>query len=709
MKILHAKTSNEKIRVGSACHAMNLFALATLKSITVYRIANMTVVWSLKLENRRDECPAVTCIAWSPTGRLVAFGFEKGWSMIVHVESGDVVRIFRPADAAGPSNSQPPMLIAQSEGGPQLRDSVQRSYSLRSTSDIVSCEFAKCPESLCSGKTSRAALGKCLQLPNANTVAPLLFELESSAESVNVSALLIMSSTLEVSVSVGGLVEIGLLHLTGDDYFVNPFAPVSHALERRPCKPCQSLLQLSSNQLLLVLPTAPTTQRLFSAPCLSLRHLLCNATVTASFVEEYVLLGDHAMRWGAAAWSRFVEQVLAECNLPQAASVMRSALLPPVCTPDMRAVEAVFSSLSLAKMVRLGEALRECLTNLMDRVHGEATVAFEAALTLAATLFDDDDETYKHICERVKASKDLICYVRREAEHIAELLRWLAQQVLRYTTNNTTGLSAAGTGALTSSPGAFILEPLPCQHQTHVLRTLHRLMNSAPTVKSPSGMSLGHMMALSEAWHGSSHSRPYGHALRSALEEACFTPAASGAFDRRLVLRDVGVSANAALGSGLQTATHTASFVMLSQNSDASDSDVLIQSLRVTADGAVPVVSAYTLGENGCLLDSGPAPVDVSVLGGDAQNVVAHASVDSDVFVVMSRANGVALGRFDANGECLRIQDEESDLEGATKTDVLIIDGLTCGKDDCIAVSLSPGRGYGAVYNRDRFIVIELV
>ncbi|CCW62530.1 unnamed protein product [Phytomonas sp. EM1] len=144
MRILHSKATTDPILLVSACHNMNLFAVVTASTVTVYRSTTLTVVTTLPLgtgyvnqvitssdELRRAQeamngkmvnmetaggasGPSMNIppdnmykpnlalyvtegmAAWSPSGRLFTFALPCGVVLLLDVESSDLVRILIP-------------------------------------------------------------------------------------------------------------------------------------------------------------------------------------------------------------------------------------------------------------------------------------------------------------------------------------------------------------------------------------------------------------------------------------------------------------------------------------------------------------------------------------------------------------------------------------------------------------------------------------
>lgn len=121
MKILHSKAVAEPIVLISACHNMNLFAVVTRTTVSIYRSTTLTVVATLSLRTGHvaplmqsaarvkaetndvhvDEkgltSPRGVHAVWSPTGRLFALSLPNGCVLLLDVEDGDLVRRFVPA------------------------------------------------------------------------------------------------------------------------------------------------------------------------------------------------------------------------------------------------------------------------------------------------------------------------------------------------------------------------------------------------------------------------------------------------------------------------------------------------------------------------------------------------------------------------------------------------------------------------------------
>ncbi|CCW66036.1 unnamed protein product [Phytomonas sp. Hart1] len=144
MRILHSKAITDPILLVSACHNMNLFAVVTSTTVTVYRSTTLTVVATLPLstgyineiitsskelrcaqemiykkipdseargsslgasirtppnnEYKQNVVPFITdgMAAWSPSGRLFTFALPCGVVLLLDVESSDLVRVFIP-------------------------------------------------------------------------------------------------------------------------------------------------------------------------------------------------------------------------------------------------------------------------------------------------------------------------------------------------------------------------------------------------------------------------------------------------------------------------------------------------------------------------------------------------------------------------------------------------------------------------------------
>ncbi|KPI86973.1 hypothetical protein ABL78_3964 [Leptomonas seymouri] len=120
MKLLHSKSTAERILAVSACPCANLFGLVTPSAVTVYRSTTLTTVFSLSLTpfHPADQKCAGSAggagphhavehyrCCWSPSGRLFTVALPSGILLVFDVEAGNLARVFT---TSGTNASAPP-------------------------------------------------------------------------------------------------------------------------------------------------------------------------------------------------------------------------------------------------------------------------------------------------------------------------------------------------------------------------------------------------------------------------------------------------------------------------------------------------------------------------------------------------------------------------------------------------------------------------
>ncbi|KPA79126.1 hypothetical protein ABB37_05638 [Leptomonas pyrrhocoris] len=123
MKLLHSKSTAERILAVSACPCANLFGLVTSSAVTVYRSTTLTTVFTFSLTpfQPADTGGATSVGAvhatrqaehyrccWSPSGRLFTVALPSGILLVFDVEGGNLARVLTTSSTrASPSPSIP--------------------------------------------------------------------------------------------------------------------------------------------------------------------------------------------------------------------------------------------------------------------------------------------------------------------------------------------------------------------------------------------------------------------------------------------------------------------------------------------------------------------------------------------------------------------------------------------------------------------------
>lgn len=505
-------------------------------------------------------------VSWSPSGRYLTIGFRSGVVALISVDQATAagstststpinspVRVFLPRVFFDPlpsssfvstaSHAQahlrylkdqavqkisllcPVMLPAASTLLPstirslsevkQNAAAIFRPYSIPCDEEIVSTEW--CVQPNLSQRLAVSVDSFVLPFVSDGVVPPLISEIRGDGSSAGTGVLVVLSSTLRVSVLLGGLMEV--FHsvpsvipkaLAAANAVNRGSTNTASPLLLRSANCVRQLLPLPTGELFLVATTAASTQRVVSTNLMSAwsRYVQSPDALFRVLAEEHTLLAETTLSLCEEQWNQCMLRILLECGLPtvsvcstssssaapparkpfalppaEVAELLLDTMLPPVTVPDPRRVVQYFGSLAADKLVQLAEQLAETLRVLMDRLSNTVYTAYDVALRLVDCIRDDGGVLTTNLSELVdkrQAATDYAAYVRREADNLALFLRWIIPFALKFSSSADGGL-----GSSLQSSRSFALEPLCAEDHPRVMRSLQRIARGVSTTTTP--------------------------------------------------------------------------------------------------------------------------------------------------------------------------------------------------------------------------------
>jgi hypothetical protein len=482
-----------------------------------------------------------TCVDWSPSGRVLSIGFTGGWLLNVHVETGDVIRIFYPnTDEEGGQDLWPPMLLNEAEGGTGIADGVKRSWSLSST--VLATRWQSGAE-----KPIPLEPTTCLALPMLRTSAPSVGELLRCDD---VPLLFSIDNTFRVSVVLGGMREVysvqvrdvpaylltslkdwAPMNVSGGDQSRSASGAAPQGLMSASSSPVRSVQvvttttsqplgsSLSSSEAsapmcsrvdaIFVIRTAPGTERLFSAAldvpqwC----HFVANDRAFISAVlDEYTTLGLSSFTSCVRQWTACVHKIYhaisgsttsaSPHDSPIAAArMLRDMLIAPLASPSVDEADQLFSTFTTVSLFQALEQLHDGVTAVVRRLQCETILCLEAALDVAGKVLfmsPGHQRIRDFLGSTLLAARDVVMFTQREGRHLNLVLCWTLQQLLK---KHATSQQQPSSSAAVSASHRWY-QPPRSEDQPVIARTLHRMTCGAATASCGLDCSLDDLLAL---------------------------------------------------------------------------------------------------------------------------------------------------------------------------------------------------------------------
>nr|CCC53094.1 conserved hypothetical protein [Trypanosoma vivax Y486] len=510
MEVAHTRAASEPILLATTCHNMDLFAIVTRSIVTVYRSTTLTVVTTLPLSMESHEKTVSAC--WSPSGRLLAIGLQRGEVFLLDVESGDLVRHFAPHEDAAyrhganeecdTKKTLPERKLdfaavdKEEEAAEDNVDPLRRPPKLPISvaGAIVACTWPSVAT-----RMTMAIDHKERCLPLRSTVSSsILDELEREDET---SVLLLLDERGGLSCLTGGIQEVAFVHLNlpislaldtvhVESFFVSTLLPQhsSPTDQRSACSAWTSThldrASASASDDNEICGRAGSsahivyiTVRGMALDCPSevmrvdvsgvIAGVTVREVVAVCSIAEYCRMGNECFAQSLKRWTGLVHVVHKDLLLPGSALLLRDALIEEVACPSHRELLDYFAMLDLTALVKDAEELSKQFVQLVLQISNVVYRCFDIALHVSQTQCSDRRRQclLLDVISRLRQRcSNFMRQMRLEVDREKELLQWVTQR------------ASLLTGTALPMTEVFALnEPLRATWHPLLLRTLHRI------------------------------------------------------------------------------------------------------------------------------------------------------------------------------------------------------------------------------------------